>query len=316
MNENPSFFIEYLPKFILIIVLMIIAFVLLDQFVVQDKLAQRKKAILLERSEIRNREREALNREKSEKAFDNFLSTFAHRAKLMFWLLDAQTQKNLVRAGYRTAAVRGRFLAMRLFSIIGFALGFVLYCVVNDEWSFLPMTPLSAWIGYRMSILVLEQKAKARDAEMAASSSDIVDLLTICVESGMSVELSLQRVAEEIGMRSDVAADELGIVVAELSYLSKRSDAFSNLAQRTGAKAIQNLCIALVQADSFGTSIVSTLRIQSAEARKLRQLEAERQALSIPPKLSVVMVLFFVPIIIIVMLYPAVTKLSGASFTF
>lgn len=222
----------------------------------------------------------------------------------------------LIRAGYRTQAARGNFLAIRLLCIVGFATFFGIYCVASDELGWLPFIPLFAWLGYRLSVYLLESKAKMRDAEMLAASPDIVDLLTICVESGMSVELGLQRVAEEIGLRSDVAADELGVTAIELSYLSKRSDAFANLAQRTGAKAIQNLCIALIQADSFGTSVVNTLRIQSAESRKLRQLEAERHALSIPPKLSAVMVVFFVPVIMIVMLYPTMNKMAGVSMGF
>lgn len=151
---------------------------------------------------------------------------------------------------------------------------------------------------------------------MTACAPDIVDLLTICVESGMSIEAALQRVAEEMGVQNEIAADELSVTAAELSYVQKRSDAFANLAARTQSKPVQNLCTALIQADSFGTSIGATLRIQSAEARKLRQLEAERRALSIPPKLSVVMVFFFMPVIMIVMLYPSITKMMDSNVSF
>lgn len=316
MNEIRDLVMQYLPKIAIVIAVTMIAFVILEPFLIKDRLQDRKKAILTEREIARNRERITLASAKRENSITDILVHFANRAKLALWLLDAETLNMLVRAGYRAPDSRNRFLALRVLMIIGCAAGFIVYCIVNNELSWLPGMPFFAWIGYRLSVFSLERKAKARDAEMLTAAPDIVDLLTICVESGMSVELGLQRVAEEIGLRSSVAADELGVTAAELSYLSKRSDAFANLAQRTGAKTIQNLCVALIQADSFGTSIVATLRIQSAEARRMRQLEAERMALSIPPKLSVVMVFFFVPIILIVMLYPAINNMSGLSFGF
>lgn len=316
MMDNNDLLIHYLPKVGIVIAVTMIVYVLIEPLLVGDRLKERKRALLAERDMIRNRERAMLAGSKSDNSLSSLLVAFANRAKLVLWLLDPKTQEMLVRAGYRTPSARGRFLAMRLLSVAGSAAAFVAYCVINQEYSWLPFAPFSAWIGYRFGIYFLEQTAKKRDAEMVASAPDIIDLLMICVEAGMSIELALQRVAQEIGTRSVVAGDELGVTAAELSYLSKRSDAFANLAQRTGAKTIQNLCMALIQADSFGASIVSTLRIQSAEARKLRQLEAERVALSIPPKLSVVMVLFFMPVIMIVMLYPSFTKMSDMKVGF
>lgn len=303
-----------LPSLILVLAIIGIVAVALEQLFVRDDLDARMKSLLNERDRIRARERSSLPSGKKRGNLQAFLAESAHRAKLAIWLLDAETQAQLVRAGFRDTNARGLFLVTRLSAIVGLSLCFVLYCLISGYMTYIVLTPIAAWLGLRLSTYTLARKAEMRDKEMTSVAPDIVDLLTICVESGMSIELALQRVAEEMARQSEVAADELNVTAAELSYVQKRSDAFANLVARTGSKPIQSLCISLIQADSYGTSIAATLRLQSAEARKLRQLEAERRALAIPPKLSVVMVFFFMPVIMIVMLYPAVSKIAGMNF--
>lgn len=304
------------PKLALIGSVMAIATVVLDGLMTDRVLDQRIKAVASERERIRVRERARLAGPKADSQTLALLATLAHHAKLALWLLDPATQQKLVRAGLRDPESRSTFLALRLISIFGCSLGWLVFCWATDNLSLIVALPGVAWIGLRLSSYALESRAANRDREMSESAPDIIDLLTVCVESGMSIELAMQRVADEISAKSVVVADELGITTAELSYVPKRSDAFTNLGQRTGAKAIQDLCLALVQADTYGTSVASTLRLQSVEARKLRQLEAERKAMSIPPKLSVIMVLFFLPIIFIVMLYPTLSKMSDINVNF
>lgn len=307
--------IASIPILIFMGAVIAIAMVVLERLFVRDELNTRMKAILTERERIRQRERLNLPNGKKQSNIQAFLAECAHRAKLTIWLLDTETQTKLMRAGLRDTNARSLFLVARLSGILGPSVCLLLYCLLAGHMSYIVAVPAVAWLGLRMSSYTLERKAEARDKEMTSVAPDIVDLLTICVESGMSIELALQRVAEEMGRQSVVAADELSVTAAELSYVQKRSDAFANLVARTGSKPIQNLCISLIQADSYGTSIATTLRLQSAEARKLRQLEAERRALAIPPKLSVVMVFFFMPVIMIVMLYPAISKMSGMNFS-
>lgn len=306
----------YLPTIAILAAIVAIAYVLLESLFIEDALARRMKDVLAERDRIRQRERAALTVGKSNHPLLAFLNQLTERAKLALWLLDSATQLKLMRAGFRASSARSTFLALRLMSIIGSALAFAAFCFLSDNLVWLAGMPFAAWIGLRLSTYALEKIAAKRDAAMTACAPDIVDLLTICVESGMSIEMALQRVGEEMGAQNAIAADELSVTAAELSYVQKRSDAFSNLAMRTQSKPIQVLCTALIQADSFGTSVTATLRLQSAEARKLRQLEAERRALAIPPKLSVVMVFFFLPVIMIVMLYPSITKMMSMSTGF
>lgn len=305
-----------LPKIAMIGALIAIAYVLIEPVLGENKFDGRMKAILAERDRIRHRERAALSSGKPQKPLFAFLGQLANKARLALWLLDSDTQQKLVRAGFRDTSARSTFLTLRLVSIIGAGAGFILFCLMSGNPTWLAATPVAAWIGLRLSTYALERIGEQRDAAMNAAAPDIVDLLTICVESGMSIEFALQRVAEEMQGQNVIAADELSVTAAELSYVQKRSDAFANLVARTQSKPIQSLCTALIQADSFGTSIGATLRLQSAEARKLRQLDAERRALAIPPKLSVVMVFFFMPVIMIVMLYPSITKMMAMNTGF
>jgi len=304
------------PKLIAILAITAVAYVVIEGLTEKKAMNSRIKAVLVERDRIRARERGKLSGSEPDTAMLAALSEIANRAKLTLWLLDAETQQKLVRAGYRDTSVRSIFLALRLLSIAGLSLGFIGYCLLNDSLTWLAGTPLAALIGLRLSTYMLERRIAERDREMNDCAPDIIDLLTVCVESGMSIEHAMQRVAEEMGPRSDIVADELGLTTAELAYVPRRSDAFTNLGQRTNAKSIQDLCISLVQADTYGTSIGMTLRMQSIEARKLRQLEAERKALSIPPKLSLVMVIFFMPVIFIVMLYPTLSGMADIQFGF
>ena len=304
------------PKLIAILAITAVAYVVIEGLTEKKAMNSRIKAVLVERDRIRARERGKLSGSEPDTAMLAALSEIANRAKLTLWLLDAETQQKLVRAGYRDTSVRSIFLALRLLSIASLSLGFIGYCLLNDSLTWLAGTPLAALIGLRLSTYMLERRIAERDREMNDCAPDIIDLLTVCVESGMSIEHAMQRVAEEMGPRSDIVADELGLTTAELAYVPRRSDAFTNLGQRTNAKSIQDLCISLVQADTYGTSIGMTLRMQSIEARKLRQLEAERKALSIPPKLSLVMVIFFMPVIFIVMLYPTLSGMADIQFGF
>ena len=302
--------LQSLPSIMLITAIVSIILVLAEKLMSIEKLDRRMKNILSERARIRNRERHGLVGQANKNRALTILNYIVKQAQLAVWLLDDETQKKLLRAGYRSTTNRTIFLSARLFSMLGGAALIVFYSLLSGDSQYLFAIPLAVWLGFRMSVYSLDKIAAKRDQEMSDSASDIIDLLTVCVESGMSVEVALQRVAEEMASQSVVVGDELAITAAELSYVPKRSDAFANLIARTGSKPIQDLCISLIQADSFGTSIAATLRLQSAEARKLRRLDAERRALSIPPKLSVVMVFFFLPVIFIVMLYPTLSKMS------
>ncbi len=133
-------------------------------------------------------------------------------------------------------------------------------------------------------------------------------MLLICVQSGMSVEASFGKVAKEITVQSIELGEELSLTTAELSYLQDRRQAFDNLGKRTGLPGVKAVATALVQAERYGTPVSQALRVMAKENRDIRMGEAEKKAASLPPKLTVPMILFFLPVLFVVILGPAAIR--------
>jgi tight adherence protein C len=130
-------------------------------------------------------------------------------------------------------------------------------------------------------------------------------MLLICVQAGMSIEAAFGKVAKEVGSQSLELAEEFSLTTAELSYLPDRRQAFDNLGKRTGVVTIKAVATALIQAERYGTPISQALRVMAKESRDMRMSEAEKKAAALPPKLTVPMIIFFLPVLFIVILGPA-----------
>src|SRR5262245_40017132 len=156
--------------------------------------------------------------------------------------------------------------------------------------------------------LFLKNRIQNRQLSIRRAFPDALDLLLICVESGMSIESSFRRVGAEIGSQSVALAEELQLTTAELSYLPDRRQAYDNLARRTDLEGVKSVCVALAQAERYGTPLGQTLRVMAQENRDMRMSEAEKKAAALPPKLTVPMILFFLPALFIVILGPAAIK--------
>ena len=137
---------------------------------------------------------------------------------------------------------------------------------------------------------------------------DALDLLLICVESGMSIESAFTRVASEVGSQSVELAEEFGLTTAELSYLPERRQAFENLAKRCGHPGVKAIAAALNQAEKYGTPLGQALRVCAQENREMRMSEAEKKAAALPAKLTVPMIVFFLPCLFVVILGPAIMR--------
>jgi tight adherence protein C len=138
---------------------------------------------------------------------------------------------------------------------------------------------------------------------------DALDLMLICVESGMSLEMAFKKVAVEIGLQSPQLAEELVLTTAELSYLQERRKAYENLANRTGLDGVKAVCVALIQAERYGTPLGQALRVLAQENRDMRMAEAEKKAAALPPKLTVPMIIFFLPVLFAVIMGPAMIQI-------
>jgi tight adherence protein C len=167
-----------------------------------------------------------------------------------------------------------------------------------------------AYAGFYAPIVYVSNRATKRKASIQRAWPDALDLTLICVESGMSVEAAFRRVAEEIGAQSVELAEELVLTNAELSFLQERRQAYENLAARTGLDTVKSVTQALIQAERYGTPVAHALRVLSAESRDMRMNAAEKKAAALPPKLTVPMILFFLPVLFAVILGPAGIQVS------
>lgn len=127
----------------------------------------------------------------------------------------------------------------------------------------------------------------------------------------MSIEAALRKVSEEVGSQSVALAEELTLTTAELSYLPDRRQAYENLAKRTDLEGVKSVCMALQQSERYGTSLASMLRVMAQENRDIRMSEAEKKAAGLPPKLTVPMMLFFLPVLFVVILGPAAIRVMA-----
>lgn len=170
----------------------------------------------------------------------------------------------------------------------------------------------AAAIGFVAPRFVLDKLIARRQTSITRAFPDALDLLLICVQSGLSVEAALSKVAKDISCQSIELAEELSLTMAELSYLPVRWKAYANLAERTGIPTVKLITAALMQAERYGTSVGQALTAAAREGREARIAEAERQAASLPPKLAIPLVAFFLPVLLAIILMPALMQASRA----
>src|SRR6202008_4539935 len=168
-----------------------------------------------------------------------------------------------------------------------------------------------AYFGVYSPNLFLKNKIARRQLSIKRAFPDALDLLLICVESGMSIEAAFRKVSEEVGSQSVALAEEFTLTTAELSYLPDRRQAYENLAKRTDLEGVKSVCVALQQAERYGTPLGQTLRVLAQENRDMRMTEAEKKAAALPPKLTVPMILFFLPVLFVVILGPAAIRVMA-----
>jgi tight adherence protein C len=166
-------------------------------------------------------------------------------------------------------------------------------------------------VGYYLPQVYVKNAVNKRQQKIQLSFPDSLDLLLICVESGMSIEAALQKVTEEVATNCPELAEEYGLTTAELSYLQDRKVAYANLGERTGVEGVKAVVTALIQSETYGTPLGSSLRVMAAENREMRMQAAEKKAAALPPKLTVPMILFFLPVLFVVILGPGALTAMG-----
>ncbi|MEO1609686.1 MAG: type II secretion system F family protein [Pseudomonadota bacterium] len=241
-----------------------------------------------------------------------FMRTFVDRFNLKSKFESDELKAKLKMAGLRGQAPLYAYVFFRMIMPLIVMLVALLYLFVllKLETYSAGMKVLmalgAAALGYYLPNLFVENLIQRRKQAIQYAFPDALDMLLICVQSGMSIEAAFGRVAREIGARSIELAEELSLTTAELAYLPERRLAYQNLGDRTGVEAVQSTTTAIIQAENYGTPIAQALRVMAKENRDLRMSAAEKKAAALPPKLTVPMILFFVPALIIVIIGPAV----------
>lgn len=290
-------------------------------FLEGDNLEQRLKLVASERERIRAREREKMqarngNLRRTPKVY---MKNVVERFSLSKWLGTEEAKASLAMAGFRGPQAEVGFLFFRLVTPIVLLLFGSIYTFVILKMNMTMMGRLAiviglAYAGLKGPEIYLRNIITKRQKSMRRAFPDAMDLLLICVESGMSIEHAFRRVSQEIGANSIPLAEEFTLTTAELSYLPDRRMAYDNFYKRTGLDAVKNIVTSLVQAEKYGTPLGSALRVVSQEARDARMMEAEKKAASLPPKLTVPMIVFFLPVLFAVILTPAIIQMSGSHY--
>jgi tight adherence protein C len=285
-----------------------------------DALGARMKAVAVEREKIRQRERERMAQQQQKVSLrqspKQYVQAIVDRFNLSKWVGQEEARLKLVQAGYRGQAPYVTYLFFRMVTPIVsfFAAMFYLFVVLNFNQP--PIVKFgicifAAFIGMQLPLMFLKNRIARRQLSVKRAFPDTLDLMLICVESGMSIEAAFRRVSEEIGTQSVPLAEELTLTTAELSYLPDRRQAYENLAKRTDLEGVKGVCMALQQAERYGTPLGNALRVMAQENRDMRMSEAEKKAAGLPPKLTVPMILFFLPVLFVVILGPAAIKVMG-----
>ncbi|UPK27888.1 type II secretion system F family protein [Bradyrhizobium sp. 195] len=283
-----------------------------------EGLAKRMKAVASERERIRQRERERLH--KNEKVSlrqtpKQLVSKVVEDFNLTKWLAQEAARDKLIMAGYRGHAPYITFLFARMVAPIVLFIGSVIYVfgIAHMEQAMpikIGICVGAAYLGLQAPMLFLRNAISKRQLSIKRAFPDALDLLLICIESGMSVEMAFRKVATEIVGQSIALSEEFTLTTAELSYLQDRKVAYENLARRTGLEGVKSVCLALQQAERYGTPLGHSLRVMAQENRDMRMNEAEKKAAALPPKLTVPMILFFLPVLFVVILGPTGIKIT------
>jgi tight adherence protein C len=237
------------------------------------------------------------------------------RLKLQTLLEDRALRARLAQAGWRKRSAAVVFVFARVAVPIGMMVLTLLYLSTPGfaAWKFsikLMVCLIAAIVSAYLPHLMVANAVTKRQKALSRAFPDALDLMVICVEAGVSIEAAFQRVTEEMADSAPIIAEEIALTSAELAFLSDRRQAYDNLAERTGLAPIKSLCTALVQSERYGTPVSVALRVLSQENREARMSAAEKKAAALPAKLTVPMIVFFLPVLFMVIIGPAAIKVS------
>ena len=308
---NPQFIATILAAVCVFATVLTVALPMLQR----DQMNRRMKEMAIERGKMRSarladmasKDRQTGRLRATPKGF---MQRIVDELKLREYFDNEELRENLKRAGLRGQANIVYFMFFRVAAPIAVFLFALFYVFFLYDTGYPPLINFlialgAGFLGFYLPNMFITNRVQKRQMAIKQAFPDALDMLLICVQSGMSVESGFAKVGKEIASQSIELAEEMTLTTAELSYLQDRRQAYENLAKRTGLPGVKAVTTALIQAERYGTPVGQALRSMAKENREIRQSEAERKAAALPPKLTVPMIVFFLPVLFIVILGPA-----------
>ena len=283
----------------------------------RDRTSQRMKVMATERDKMRATRLAELSKDGGTGRLRQAPKGFMQQIVDQFNLRSAFESEN-VKAMLKMAGLRGQaplvtYMFFRLVAPIIVTIVALVYLFVIAKLAYPPIVRFgmalgAGYAGFYLPNMFLQNLIARRQQSIKEAFPDSLDMLLICVQAGMSVEAAFAKVGKEISNQSLELAEEFSLTTAELSYLNDRRIAFENLGKRTGIPGIKAVATALIQAERYGTPVGQALRVMAKENRDARMSEAEKKAAQLPPKLTVPMIVFNLPVLFVVILGPAVLQ--------
>ena len=286
----------------------------------RDRLATRMQVMALERDKMRAARLADLNKKDAQGRLrttpKGFMQEIVDKLNLRSVFETEEVRDKLKMAGLRGQAPFVTYMFFRVAMPVIIAAITLRYLFVSFDLEYPALVKIglavgAGYLGFYVPNVFVNNLVQRRQTSIKNAFPDALDMLLICVQSGMSTEAAFQKVSGEVGAQSLELAEELSLTTAELSYLQDRRQAYENLGKRTGIAGIKAVATALIQAERYGTPVGQALRVMARENRDMRMSEAEKKAAALPPKLTVPMIVFFLPVLFVVILGPAIIQVFG-----
>jgi tight adherence protein C len=286
-----------------------------------DIFASRLKIITQKRGELSQARKQRLEQTRPSlrrmvSGRDTFMRTVLEKLNLKNLGEQQGLRKKLTSAGYRSSQAIITFTFLRLALPLGLgAFSALLLFGGSMKMAFLYKALICGGctgVGYMLPGIIVSNAITKRQTDIQKKFPDALDLMVICIESGISLEQAFVRISEEMAFDAPTLSEEIAITTAELAFLSDRRQALDNLSERAGTPGIKSLVTALIQSEKYGTPLSAALRVVAQESRDTRMAKAEEKAAALPAKLTVPMVLFFLPVLFMVLIGPTIIQVMAA----
>jgi tight adherence protein C len=310
---KPQFLVMLLASVATFVTVLTIAMPVLQK----DRMGQRMKVMATERDKMRAQRLADLAKDggvgRLRQTPKGFMQQIVDQFNLRSTFESDELKNKLKMAGLRGQAPLVTYMFFRLLAPIVVAIGALFYLFVMSSLQYPPIVKFgmaigAGYLGFYLPNMIVENLVQRRQHSIGQAFPDALDMLLICVQAGMSIEAAFGKVSKEVASQSLELAEELSLTTAELSYLQDRRVAFENLGKRTGLPGVKSVATALIQAERYGTPVGQALRVMAKENRDARMSEAEKKAAALPPKLTVPMIIFFLPVLFVVILGPAIMQ--------